>query len=141
MADVNAVLMTAVGGLTVSETVEGRERYPINVRYPRELRDEPSLLDDVLVTTPTGAQVPLCQLASLRIANAPMAIKSDWPSNYGILGNNNTTYNAHLLAIDYSAGVEDPIPEETLKAYCHNADMWDCASAIIVPSTGANLNP
>jgi len=71
----------------------------------------------------------------------PMAIKSDWPSNYGILGNNNTAYNAHLLAIDYSAGVEDPVPEETLKAYCHNADMWDCASAIIVPFADQDPDP
>ncbi len=71
----------------------------------------------------------------------PMAIKSDWPSNYGLLGNNNKTYNAHLIAIDYSAGVEDPIPEATLKAYNHNADMWDCASAIIVPFADQDPDP
>jgi hypothetical protein len=52
---------------------------------------------------------------------SPMAIKSDWPSNYGILGNNTKTYNAHLIAVDYSAGVEDPISEETLRAYYQNA--------------------
>jgi hypothetical protein len=71
----------------------------------------------------------------------PMAIKSDWPSNYGILGNNNKTYNAHLIAIDYRAGVEDPIPEEALKAYYRNADMWDCASAIIVPFADQDPDP
>ena len=70
-----------------------------------------------------------------------MAIKSDWPSNYGQLGNNNKTYNAHLIAIDYSAGVEDEIPEDTLKAYYRNADMWDCASAILVPFADQDPDP
>jgi hypothetical protein len=72
---------------------------------------------------------------------SPMAIKSDWPSNYGQLGDSNKTYNAHLIAIDYSAGVEDPIPEATLKAYCRNADMWDCASAILVPFADQDPDP
>ena len=70
-----------------------------------------------------------------------MAIKSDWPSNYGQLGDSNKTYNAHLIAIDYSAGVEDEIPEATLKAYCRNADMWDCASAILVPFADQDPDP
>lgn len=71
----------------------------------------------------------------------PMAIKSDWPSTYGSLGDNNMTYNAHLLAVDYNAGVEDEIPPETLRAYCHNADMWDCAAAILVPFTDQDPDP
>jgi len=79
--------------------------------------------------------------AGYDIDGKPMAIKSDWPSNYGILGNNNKTYNAHLIAIDYGAGVEDPIPDATLKAYYHNADMWDCASAIIVPFSDQDPDP
>jgi hypothetical protein len=79
--------------------------------------------------------------AGYNVDGAPMAIKSDWPSNYGQLGNNNKTYNAHLLAIDYSAGVEDKIPEETLRAYYRNADMWDCASAILVPFADQDPDP
>jgi hypothetical protein len=71
----------------------------------------------------------------------PMAIKSDWPSSYGKLGDSNKTYNAHLIAIDYSAGVEDPIPEATLKAYCRNADMWDCAAAMLVPFADQDPDP
>src|SRR6185312_17327224 len=70
-----------------------------------------------------------------------MSIKSDWPSNYGQLGANNRTYNAHLIAIDYSAGVEDPIPDATLAAYYRNADMWDCASAILVPFADQDPDP
>ncbi len=64
---------------------------------------------------------------------APIAIKSDWPSHYGALGDNYETFNAHLVAIDYSAGTQDPIPEAALKAYYRNADMWDCCAAILVP--------
>jgi len=79
--------------------------------------------------------------AGFNIEGNPMAIKSDWPSNYGALGNNNKTYNAHLIAIDYQAGVEDPIPEATLKAYYRNADMWDCASAILVPFADQDPDP
>jgi hypothetical protein len=79
--------------------------------------------------------------AGYNIDGSPMAIKSDWPSNYGALGNNNKVYNAHLIAIDYSAGVEDEIPEETLKAYYRNADMWDCASAILVPFADQDPDP
>lgn len=71
----------------------------------------------------------------------PMSVKSDWPSNYGQLGVANRTYNAHLLAIDYSAGVEDPIPEQDLKAYYHNADMWDCCAAMLVPFADRDPDP
>jgi Cu(I)/Ag(I) efflux system membrane protein CusA/SilA len=63
--------------MNVDWTVEGLERYPINVRYPRELRDSVVDLAEVLVTTPTGAQVPLGQVADLRIRQGPPAIKSE----------------------------------------------------------------
>lgn len=71
----------------------------------------------------------------------PMSVKSDWPSNYGQLGAANRDYNAHLFAIDYSAGVEDPIPERDLKAYYHNADMWDCCAAMLVPFADRDPDP
>ncbi len=77
VAEVNEVVMTAIGGMNVSETVEGRARYPINVRYLRELRDTPEALARVLVATPTGAQVPLGQLARLDFATGPMMIRSE----------------------------------------------------------------
>jgi hypothetical protein len=77
---------------------------------------------------------------NMRLAK-PMSVKSDWPSNYGQLGVANRTYNAHLLAIDYSAGVEDPIPEQDLKAYYHNADMWDCCAAMLVPFADRDPDP
>ncbi len=77
VGDVEDVIETAVGGKNITSTIEGRERFPINVRYARELRDEPSKLERVLVATPTGAQVPLSQLARMRMTMGPPAIKSE----------------------------------------------------------------
>jgi len=75
--DVQSVIMTAVGGMNVTETVEGLERYPVNLRYNRELRDNIDQLKRVLVPTPTGAQVPLAQLADFSIHKGPAGIKSE----------------------------------------------------------------
>ncbi|MCU1230059.1 MAG: heavy metal efflux pump, CzcA family [Acidobacteria bacterium] len=75
--DVQQTIMTAIGGENVSTTIEGREQYPINIRYPRELRDEMDKLGRVLVPTTNGSQVPLAQLATLRIAEGPAMIRDE----------------------------------------------------------------
>jgi Cu(I)/Ag(I) efflux system membrane protein CusA/SilA len=77
VGDVQDVIQSAIGGMDVSWTVEGLERYPINIRYPRELRDNIARLRETLVATPSGLQVPLGQLASLDIHKGPPAIKSE----------------------------------------------------------------
>jgi Cu(I)/Ag(I) efflux system membrane protein CusA/SilA len=69
--------MTAIGGMNVTYTVEGLERYPVNLRYNRELRDDIVRLKRVLVSAPTGAQVPLAQLADIFIRKGPAGIKSE----------------------------------------------------------------
>jgi Cu(I)/Ag(I) efflux system membrane protein CusA/SilA len=75
--EVQDVIMSAIGGENVSTTVEGRERYPINVRYPRELRDDPDRLARTLVPTMSGAQVPLSQLADIRLVEGPSMIRDE----------------------------------------------------------------
>jgi len=75
--DVQEVIQAAVGGMNVTTTVEGLERYPLNVRYARELRDDLPALREVLVATPGGAQVPLGQVASLAIRPGPPMIRSE----------------------------------------------------------------
>jgi Cu(I)/Ag(I) efflux system membrane protein CusA/SilA len=75
--DINEVVMTAIGGMQVSETVEGRERYPVTVRYAREFRDDPSLLSDILISTKTGAQVPISQVATLDFVTGPPMVRSE----------------------------------------------------------------
>src|SRR6185295_13923897 len=71
VTDVNMVVAQAIGGDNVSETIEGRQRYPISVRYAREFRDDPELLGRVLIATPDGAQVPISQVASIKSVLGP----------------------------------------------------------------------
>jgi len=77
IADVQNVIEVAVGGRTLTRTVEGRERYPVRVRYMRELRDDMESLGDVLVADPTGRQIPLRELAEIRYQRGPQVIKSE----------------------------------------------------------------
>ncbi|TNE89317.1 MAG: efflux RND transporter permease subunit [Deltaproteobacteria bacterium] len=77
VADVNGVVQSAIGGMNVTWTVEGLERYPVNVRYPRELRSSPQDLARVAVPTPMGHYVPLGQVADIGFAKGPPAIKSE----------------------------------------------------------------
>ncbi len=77
VGDINDVVETAIGGMNVSETVEGRQRYSINVRYAREYRDDPSMLDKVMVATPMGAQVPLSQVVDIKTVMGPPMIRSE----------------------------------------------------------------
>ncbi len=73
MEDINEVVRAAVGGTNVTHTVEGLERYPVNVRYPREIRDNLERLKNLLIVTPTGAHIALSQVASITIVDdAPM---------------------------------------------------------------------
>ncbi len=78
IGDVQDVVATALGGETVTTTVEGRERYGVIVRYPRDLRDDPrSIGDQVLVPTPGGAMVPLEQLARIALTGGPPSIRTE----------------------------------------------------------------
>lgn len=77
-AEVQEVLAVALGGMPIATTVEGLERYTINLRYDRDFRSNlEALRNDIVIPTPTGAQVPLGQLATIKVVNAPMAIKSE----------------------------------------------------------------
>ncbi|GAA4307438.1 efflux RND transporter permease subunit [Pontixanthobacter gangjinensis] len=75
--DVQQTIETAIGGMEITSTVEGRERFPVRVRYPRELRDNPEAVKRILVPTSTGAQVPLGELADLEYVRGPQMIKSE----------------------------------------------------------------
>jgi Cu(I)/Ag(I) efflux system membrane protein CusA/SilA len=77
VADVQEVLEVALGGMPLTTTVEGLERYAINLRYSRDFRENLGALREIVVPTPTGAQVPLGQLARIETVHAPMGIKSE----------------------------------------------------------------
>jgi len=77
VGDVQDIIMTAIGGMNITQTVEGLERYPVNLRYGAELRDSLENLKRILVPTPTGAQVPIAQVADIAIVKGAPAIKSE----------------------------------------------------------------
>lgn len=75
--DAEMVIMSAIGGETISTTIEGRERYGIIVRYPRELRSDLKKLERVLVPTMTGAQIPIAQIADIQLVSGPAMIRNE----------------------------------------------------------------
>lgn len=75
--DLQMFIETAIGGMNLTTTVEGRERFPVRVRYPRELRDNPESIKKMLVPTPVGAQVPLGELVKIEYVRGPQMIKSE----------------------------------------------------------------
>jgi Cu(I)/Ag(I) efflux system membrane protein CusA/SilA len=77
VADAQNVVMSAIGGENVTTTVEGRARYPVNVRYPRELRDNIERVSQVLVSTPSGAQIPISQIADIERVTGPSMIRDE----------------------------------------------------------------
>jgi copper/silver efflux system protein len=77
VADVQEYIEVAIGGMTLSTTVEGRERYPIRARYAREWRDNPDMIGKILISTPTGAQIPLEEVAEIQYRPGPMMIRGE----------------------------------------------------------------
>ncbi len=99
MADVQRFIKVALGGIPITKTVEGRERYTIRVRYAREFRNEPSDIRQMLVTTKTGNQVPLGQLAEITYRKGPQMIKSEdtFLVNYVIFGKQNNISSVEVV--------------------------------------------
>ena len=77
IADVQAAVSSGMGGMNIAENVEGRERYPINVRYERDFRDNVDELRRVLIATPSGAQIPIEQVATLSFSRGPAMIRDE----------------------------------------------------------------
>ena len=77
VGDVHSAIMATVGGMNVATTVEGRERYSVNVRYPRELRDDVRKIRDVVIPAMDGTPIPLGQVATVEVLQGPMAVKTE----------------------------------------------------------------
>jgi Cu(I)/Ag(I) efflux system membrane protein CusA/SilA len=77
IADVQQAITSGIGGDTIAENVEGRERYPVNVRYNRDFRDNVQALQNVLIATPTGAQIPISEVAKLSFSRGPSMIRDE----------------------------------------------------------------
>ncbi len=77
VADAQNIVMSAIGGENITTTVEKRARYPVNIRYPRELRDNVDRLREVLVPTPSGAQIPIAQIADIKKVTGPSMLRDE----------------------------------------------------------------
>ncbi|MFY0593946.1 efflux RND transporter permease subunit [Roseivirga sp.] len=77
ISTVQEYIQVAVGGMELSQTIEGRERYPIRVRYPRELRDDPEAIENILIPLKTGSNIPLSELVEIGYERGPQVIKSE----------------------------------------------------------------
>ncbi|MDR1336596.1 MAG: efflux RND transporter permease subunit [Tannerella sp.] len=77
VADLQEIISSAVGGMTLTSTVEGRERFPVRLRYPRELRDSPDALSRLIVPAATGAQIPLGEVADIEYTRGAQMIRSE----------------------------------------------------------------
>ena len=93
--DVNDIIESAVGGKTIATTVEGRERYPVSVRYARDFREDLDALKRVLVPTPTGAQVPISTLADIGFRTGPPSIRNENGQLVGFVFVDVTTDDIH----------------------------------------------
>lgn len=116
---VQDVIEVAVGGKMLSTTIEGRERYPMRVRYMRELRDSIEALESILVAAPSGEQIPLRQLADLRYVRGPQVIKSE------------DTFLIGYVLFDKKAGFAEVDVVENARAYI---DSKIASGELTVPS-------
>jgi len=117
--DVQQTIETAIGGMQVTSTVEGRERFPVRVRYPRELRDDPEKLKKVFIPTPTGVQVPLIELVNIEYVRGPQVIKSE-----------NTFLVGYVLLDKKDGYAEVDVVEEAQRFIQNKIDQGD----LVVPS-------
>lgn len=114
--DVQQTIETAIGGIKITSTVEGRERFPVRVRYPRELRDDPNSLSKVLIATPTGAQIPMGQLVDFEYVKGPQAIKSEETFLVGyVLFDRNEDYSEVSVVNDAQELIQERIDSGQLK--------------------------
>ncbi|UCS92218.1 efflux RND transporter permease subunit [Echinicola marina] len=113
--DVQQTVETAIGGMKITSTVEGRERFPVRVRYPRELRDDPESLGKILLPTPTGAQIPISQVVDFEYVRGPQAIKSEETFLVGyVLFDKRDGYSEVGVVNDAQAAIQASIDEGDL---------------------------
>ncbi|NDP22680.1 MAG: efflux RND transporter permease subunit [Paludibacter sp.] len=118
VADVQEVLQVAVGGMSLGNTVEGRERFPIRVRYARELRNSPDEIKKILIPSMTGAQIPLGELVDISYTKGPQMIRSE-----------NTFLNGYVIFDKISGKAEVDVVEEAQKFLTDKIDKGELVLA------------
>jgi Cu(I)/Ag(I) efflux system membrane protein CusA/SilA len=102
IADVQTAVSSGIGGQNIAENIEGRERYPINVRYQRDFRDNVDQMRKVLIGTPSGAQIPLAQVAKISFSHGPAMIRDEDGAltGYIYIDLKNTNYGGFVREAD-----------------------------------------
>ena len=140
VSDVQEVVQTAIGGLNVTTTVEGLERYPVNLRYGRELRDDLPALRAVLVPTTAGAQIPLGRLASIEYAIGPPSIKSEnaKPNAWVFVDTDAADLGSYVEAARAAVDAEVDVPPGYTITWSGQYEYLERAQArlaIVIPAT------
>jgi Cu(I)/Ag(I) efflux system membrane protein CusA/SilA len=138
--DVNEIVETAIGGKTIGTTVEGRERYPISVRYARDFRDDINQLKRVLVATPTGNQVPLSLLADIHYRTGAPSIRTENGQLVGFVFVDITSrdINGYVQAANQKIGQEVKFPPGYYVQWAGQFQYLQAAEkrlAIVIPFT------
>ena len=113
--DVQDVIEIAIGGMNLTESVEGRERYPIRVRYLREFREDIPELEKILVPTSTGAQVPIAQVVTIKSVLGPQEIKSESGLLVGYVTMNTRDRDEVSVVEDAEAALQGALRDGQLK--------------------------
>ena len=140
VGDVQDVIQTAVGGVNITTTVEGLERYPVNLRYSRELRDDLPALRSVLVATPAGGQIPLGRLAAIEFAVGPPSIKSEGgkPNAWVYVDMRNVDLGGYVESARAAVAERVELPDGYSVAWSGQFEYLERAErrmALVVPAT------
>ena len=102
VADVQQVVTSGIGGKNIAENIEGRQRYPINVRYSRDFRDNVEALSRLLIATPGGAQIPIGEVAKVSFSRGPSMIRDEDAAltGYVYIDLNTTDYGSFVTQAD-----------------------------------------
>ncbi len=112
VADVQQVVTSGIGGKTIAENIEGRQRYPINVRYSRDFRDNVDALSRLLIATPAGAQIPIGEVAKVSFSRGPSMIRDEDAAltGYVYIDLNNSDYGGFVAQADKLLGQQLALP-------------------------------
>ncbi|MBI5450698.1 MAG: efflux RND transporter permease subunit [Gammaproteobacteria bacterium] len=140
VGEVQDVIQTAIGGINVTQTIEGLERYPVSLRYPRELRDNLEQLNRVLIPTPSGAQIPLALVADVKLRRGPPDIKSEnaRPNAWVYVDINTADIGGYVTQAKAAVAREVQLPSGYTLAWSGQYEYIERAAArlrIVVPAT------
>ena len=138
--DVSEVVESALGGMTIAQTIEGRERYPIAVRYARDFREDVGALERMLVRNRDGAQIPLAQLADVRFAMGPDMVRSEAGRVVGLVSVNVSERPIVDFVADAKRAVADHVelPPGVRLEWAGQFEAWERARDrlfLVVPLT------